>query len=336
MSSDAVAFLEKTGKQVVILVDEYDKPLLQTMGVNEILNEQYHNALKAFYSVIKTCDEYIRFAFLTGVTKFSKISIFSDLNNLNDISLLPKYAGICGINQSELEATFPPEIEALAQANELTYDETLKQLKQNYDGYCFAQGAENMYNPFSLLRVFDGQIFQSYWFATGTPTFLVKFLKEAQYFIPDLDGKIELNEAGQSIWRFVEDIRKGKVDSFMERMRSIISGIPYDHFNEKNLELREHNYQTAVYLIFALMGQFVQTKVHCSTGRADCLVCTADTIYIFEFKLSDNGTAQDAIAQIHKQNYAAKYQMSGKKIILIGAGFDEKTRTIKDWAVGNS
>jgi len=108
---------QKTGKQVVILVDEYDKPLLQTMGVNEELNEQYRNTLKAFYSVIKTCDEYIRFAFLTGVTKFSKISIFSDLNNLNDISLLPKYAGICGISQSELEATFAPEIETLAQAN---------------------------------------------------------------------------------------------------------------------------------------------------------------------------------------------------------------------------
>ena len=388
------ALFRQTGTQVVILVDEYDKPLLQTMGVNETLNEQYRNILKAFYSVIKTCDEHIRFAFLTGVTKFSKISIFSDLNNLNDISLLPKYAGICGISQSELEATFAPEIEALAQANELTYDETLKHLKQNYDGYCFARGAENMYNPFSLLRVFDGQIFQSYWFATGTPTFLVNYLKEAQYSIPDLDGNIELNEAGletyradvqsplpilfqsgyltikgyikearlyrlgfpndevrygfwdnllpayssikpdetgQSVWRFVEDIRKGKIDSFMERMQSIISGIPYDKFSEENLKLREHNYQTAVYLIFALMGQFVQTEVHCSKGRADCVVITVDSIYIFEFKLSSNGTAEDAIAQIQKQNYAGQYHARGKKIIAIGAGFDEKKRTIKEW-----
>ena len=197
------ALFKQTGKQVVILVDEYDKPLLQTMGVNEELNEQYRNTLKAFYSVIKTCDEYIRFAFLTGVTKFSKISIFSDLNNLNDISLLPKYAGICGISQSELENTFAPEIEALAQTNELTYAETLKQLKQNYDGYCFAQAAENMYNPFSLLRVFDGQIFQSYWFATGMPTFLVNYLKDAHYYIPDLDGKVELDEEGLQTYRAV-------------------------------------------------------------------------------------------------------------------------------------
>ena len=386
----------KTGKQVVILVDEYDKPLLQTMGVNEELNERYRNALKAFYSVIKTCDQYIRFTFLTGVTKFSKVSIFSDLNNLNDISLLPKYAGICGISQSELESTFAPEIEALAQANELTYDETLKQLKQNYDGYCFAQASENMYNPFSLLRVFDGQIFQSYWFSTGTPTFLVNYLKDAHYFIPDLDGKVELNESGletyravahepfpilfqsgyltikeyikearlyrlgfpnnevrygflenllpayssvksdetgKSIWRFAEDIRKGDVNGFMERLQSIIAGISYDNFTEENLKLREQNYQTAVYLVFTLMGQFVQTEVHCSTGRADCVVQTADSIYIFEFKLTGNGSAEDALNQIKEKEYAAKYQTDGKKIVLIGSSFDEKTRTINEWHV---
>ena len=385
---------QQTGKQVVILVDEYDKPLLQTMGVNEELNEKYRNTLKAFYSVIKTCDQYIRFAFLTGVTKFSKISIFSDLNNLNDISLLPKYAGICGISQSELESTFAPEIEALAQANELTRNETLKRLKQNYDGYCFARASENMYNPFSLLRVFDGQIFQSYWFSTGTPTFLVNYLKEAHYYIPDLNENVELDEDGlqtyraipedtlpilfqagyltikeyikdvrlyrlgfpndevrygflhnllpaysdipfgqTGVWigRFVQDIRKGKVDCFMERMQALIAGIPYDNFTEKNLKLREQNYQTAVYLVFALMGQFVQTEVQCSTGRADAVVITADTVYIFEFKLFSNGSAEDAVNQIKENNYAAKYKKDGKKIVLIGAGFDEKTKTIKDW-----
>ena len=390
------AAYQQTGKQVVILVDEYDKPLLQTMGVNEALNEHYRNALKAFYSVIKTCDEYIRFAFLTGVTKFSKISIFSDLNNLNDISLLPKYAGICGISQSELERTFAPEIEALAQANELTLDETLKRLKQNYDGYCFAQRSENMYNPFSLLRVFDGQLFQSYWFSTGTPTFLVNYLKEAHYYIPDLDGKVELDEeglqtyravaqdalpilfqagyltikkyiqearmyrlgfpndevrygflrnvlpaysglpfveTGKSVWKFVEDIREGNVEGVMERLKSIISGIPYDNFTAENLKLREQNYQTAVYLVFALMGQFVQTEVHCSTGRSDCIVTTADSIYVFEFKLSGNGSAEDALVQIKKNGYAEQHKADGKKIVLIGSSFDEGKRTIKDWKI---
>ena len=390
---------EETQRQVVILVDEYDKPMLQTMSVNESLNVQYRNTLKAFYSVIKTCDQYIRFAFLTGVTKFSKVSIFSDLNNLNDISLLPKYAGICGISQSELETVFTPEIQSLAQANELTYNETLRLLKQNYDGYCFARGAENIYNPFSLLRVFDGQIFQSYWFSTGTPTFLVNYLKESQYFIPDLDGNVELSEsglqtyravardalpilfqagyltikeyisdlrlyrlgfpndevrygffenlrpaysnvqfdqAGTSVARFVQDIREGKVDSFMGRMQAIIAGIPYDNFSKEGLKLRERNYQTAVYLIFRLMGQFVQTEVHCAVGRADCVVTTADAVYIFEFKLTGNGSAEDAINQIREQNYDAPYRAEGKKIVLIGASFDEQTRTIKEWSVANS
>ena len=387
---------QQTSKQVVILVDEYDKPLLQTMGVNEALNEQYRNELKAFYSVIKTCDEYIRFAFLTGVTKFSKISIFSDLNNLRDISLEKHYAGICGITQKELEANFQPEIQVLADSQDLTYQETLTSLQQWYDGYCFAPAGEGMYNPFSLLNVFAKERFGSYWFETGTPTFLVNYLKEAHYFIPDLDGNIELDEeglqtyraatqepfpilfqsgyltikeyikearlyrlgfpndevrygflknllpayssvrpdeTGQSVWRFVEDIRHGKVDSFMERMQSLIAGISYDNFSNNELKLREQNYQTAVYLIFKLMGQFVQTEVHCSTGRADCVVQTADSIYIFEFKLSGNGNAEDAIAQIQKQNYAAKYKADGKKIVLIDAGFEEATRTIKNWKV---
>ena len=417
---------EKTGKQVVILVDEYDKPLLQTMGVNEALNEQYRNELKAFYSVIKTCDEYIRFAFLTGVTKFSKISIFSDLNNLRDISLEKHYAGICGITQKELEANFQPEIQVLADEQSLTYQETLTALQQWYDGYCFSPAGEGMYNPFSLLNAFAKERFGSYWFETGTPTFLVNYLKETHYFIPDLDGNIELDEEGlqtyrvvaqdtlpilfqagyltikeyikdvrlyrlgfpnnevrygflhnllpaysdvpfgqTGVWvgRFVQDIRKGKVDSFMERMQAIISSIPYD-ISEGNLtiriamdgdgsmqkqvchanlqlkdvhgctslsKLREQNYQTAVYLIFALMGQFVQTEVQCSTGRADCIVQTVDAVYIFEFKLSGNGSAEDAIAQIQKQNYIAKYKTEGKKIVLIGTSFSEETRTIKDW-----
>ena len=387
---------QQTGKQVVILVDEYDKPLLQTMGVNEELNEHYRNTLKAFYSVIKTCDQYIRFAFLTGVTKFSKISIFSDLNNLRDISMEKQYAGICGITQAELEANFQPEIQALASEQDLTYQQTVTTLKQWYDGYCFSPAGDNMYNPFSVLNAFVKERFGSYWFSTGTPTFLVNYLKEAHYFIPDLDGNVELNESGletyravtenalpilfqsgyltiigyikearlyklgfpndevrygflenllpaysglplgdtgKSVWQFVQDIREGKVDSFMERMRSIIAGIPYDNFTEENMKLREQNYQTAVYLVFALMGQFVQTEVHCGTGRADCVVYTADTIYIFEFKLSGNGSAEDALNQIKEKEYAAKYLTDGKNIVLIGAGFDEKTRTIKDWKV---
>ena len=118
-------------------------------------------------------------------------------------------------------------------------------------------------------------------------------------------------------------------------MKAIISSIPYDDFPKEKLKLREQNYQTAVYLVFALMGQFVQTEVHCGTGRADCVVHTADTIYIFEFKLSGNSSAEDALNQIKEKKYAAKYQVDGKKIVLIGAGFDEEKRTIKEWQIAN-
>ena len=119
----------------------------------------------------------------------------------------------------------------------------------------------------------------------------------------------------------------------MERMQAIISSIPYDDFPKEKLKLREQNYQTAVYLVFALMGQFVQTEVHCGTGRADCVVHTADTIYIFEFKLSDNGSAEDALNQIKKNGYAEQYKADGKKIVLIGSSFDEEKRTIKEWKI---
>ena len=130
---------EKTGKQAVVLIDEYDKPLLQTMWKDEALNETYRTILKGFFGVIKSADQYLRFAFLTGVTKFSKVSIFSDLNNLRDLSLLSDYSAVCGISQEELETDFKPEIAALAENNSLTYEEALAKLKQRYDGYKFSE-----------------------------------------------------------------------------------------------------------------------------------------------------------------------------------------------------
>ncbi|MGP1601487.1 ATP-binding protein [Treponema sp.] len=387
---------EKTGKQVVILIDEYDKPLLQTMWKDESLNETYRTILKGFFGVIKSADQYIRFAFLTGVTKFSKVSIFSDLNNLRDLSLLSDYSGICGISQEELEAGFVPEIQNLAEKNNLSYDRALAKLKQRYDGYLFARRGNAMYNPFSLLNVFASGEFSSYWFATGTPTFLVDYLKKAYYNIPDLDGNVKINEAGLetyradainplpilfqsgyltikdyndfaglyrlgfpndevrygfldnlmpaytsvrgdktglSIWEFYEQIEAADVDGFMEKLKGIISGIPYDSLTEKDLALREQNYQTAVYLVFALMNQFVHTEVHCAAGRADCVVEFKDKVYIFEFKLRSNGTAEDALNQIREKGYADKFSGSGKKVIAVGTSFDEKKRTIKDWKI---
>ena len=180
---------ETTHQQVVILIDEYDKPLLETIEPKDAeLNEEYRKILKGFYGVLKNCDQYIRLAFLTGVTKFGKISIFSDLNNLNDISLHTKYATICGITEDELREYFDPEIKALAQEKNTTVEATLQRLKLQYDGYKFAANAQSIYNPFSLLKAFDANDFDDYWFYSGTPTFLIKYLQAEHFFIPDLDN----------------------------------------------------------------------------------------------------------------------------------------------------
>ena len=384
---------EKIGKQVVILVDEYDKPLLETMIINEPLNEEYRRILKGFYGVIKACDEYIRFAFLTGVTKFSKVSIFSDLNNLRDISLEKNYSGICGITETELKQVFKPEIDALAEERKLNYEETLAQLKKKYDGYLFHPKGENIYNPFSLLNAFTKKEIGSYWFSTGTPTFLVRTLEKQkeicirdilenaemsenalQDYRPDMNNPIPIlfqsgyltlkdydermslyklgfpndevkygfldnlvpaytsiakDASGLFIGNFVRAIEKGDTESFMKRMYTACAGLPYSLASKENVQMRERDYQIAFYIIFSLMGQFVQTEVVSSKGRADCVVHTDDTIYIFEFKLMGSGTPKEAIQQIKEKGYAEPYKTSGKKIVLIGAvfadGIDEDT-----------
>lgn len=177
----------QAGRRVVILVDEYDKPLLQTMG-NEALQDALRDELKAFYSVLKTQDKYICLGFLTGVTKFSKVSVFSDLNNITDISLDPRYQALCGITEEELYAYFDEPLHELAESNGISYDEACQQMRKRYDGYHFCRRGKGMYNPFSLLSTLASGMFGSYWFETGTPTFLVSLLKQDHYRLPDLDG----------------------------------------------------------------------------------------------------------------------------------------------------
>lgn len=176
---------KKTGKRVVILVDEYDKPMLQAIN-NDKLQDEYRATLKAFYSVLKTQDKYIKFAFLTGVTKFGKVSVFSDLNNLVDISMNARYQTICGITKEELVGNFDEGIHYVASTNGLGYEETCGMLRKRYDGYHFRQNGTAIYNPFSLLNTFSTGEFGSYWFETGTPTFLVKLLQKDGYYLPNL------------------------------------------------------------------------------------------------------------------------------------------------------
>ena len=165
------------------------------------LFEEYRKMLKAFYGVLKSADRYLRFVFLTGVTKFSQVSVFSDLNQLNDISMKPPYATICGITKQELIDTFTPELDKLASYNRMTPEDTIHKMTSLYDGYHFCEYAEGMFNPFSVLNVFDGYKFENYWFQTGTPTFLVKMLMDSNYDLRTLIDGVEANAASFNEYR---------------------------------------------------------------------------------------------------------------------------------------
>ena len=171
---------EKTGLRTVILVDEYDKPMLQAIG-NAELQDAYRATLKGFYGALKSMDEHIQFAMLTGVTKFGKVSVFSDLNNLKDISMDRRYYDICGITDEELLANFPAHIDRLAEANNMTRNECVERMRQRYDGYHFHHMVAGVYNPFSVLNTFDRLEFGSYWFETGTPSYLAYLLRKHNY-----------------------------------------------------------------------------------------------------------------------------------------------------------
>ena len=189
---------EKTGQRVVILVDEYDKPMLQAIG-NDGLQNAYRETLKPFYGALKSRDGDIRFAMLTGVTKFGKVSVFSDLNNLNDISMSPWFYDVCGISETELEADFKDDIGELAEAQGMTYADCLAELKRQYDGYHFEENAPGVYNPFSLLNTFYNKKFGNYWFETGTPTYLVKLLQMHNYDLEEMSHDVTSEDVLNSI-----------------------------------------------------------------------------------------------------------------------------------------
>ena len=388
------ALYKKFNKRVVILIDEYDKPLIATME-NLQLQEQYRSTLKAFYSVIKSANDYIHLSFLTGITKFSKVSIFSDLNNLLDISFDDEYSSLCGITEEELKDNFLPEIEALSGKEGKTFEEMLSLLRQKYDGYRFSKKEERIYNPFSVCNAFYFKELGNYWFESGTPTFMVKLLEQRTFDLPNLEGKIALKSGNMDVYRvsyeslvpllfqagyltiknydkdfnryilgypndevkyafleqlmkvytsarsnlsgefmideFVCAIKKNDIDRVLNLIKALLASIPYDSFPKDKLFLREHNYQTAIYLIFRLMGQYIKTEVHSSTGRSDAEVETVDAIYIFEFKVG--GKPIDAITQIKEAGYAEKYGMSSKSIYLIGATIGDEERTLDAWEI---
>ena len=388
---------EQTGKQVVILIDEYDKPLLETV-LDEALNEAIRSQLKAFFEVLKQCDRYICFALLTGVTKFSKINLFSGANQLMDISLSDEYAAICGFTEQELKQHLTPEIESLAAAQKSSVEKTLETLKKKYDGYCFASSGEHVYNPFSLLNVLAKKNYGYYWFETATPTYLVNYIKRKQEFIPEFDKDLSIgvnavqdfryndddaivpllfqsgyltikkyltsanllrlgypNEEVRfgfleeliphyssrltrtniepTIWDLYEWLNSGNLVDTMKLVEEVLAGILYGNIpnNETGRPLREQYYQSVLYAVFRLLGLHAQSEVVCASGRIDMIVSTRKHIYLFEFKVTTEGSAEDAIAQIKERGYLKKIRVTKRPIHLVGVSFDEKSRNIKEW-----
>lgn len=179
------AAYNKTGKQVVILIDEYEKPIIDNLDNPELM-EIYRRKMQGFYSVLKNSDQYIRFAFLTGVTKLGKLSVFSGLNNITDISMDPRYIDICGITEKELKSYFDESVAELAVVNKLTVDECYAKLAKRYDGYHFIENSVGIYNPYSLINVLDSKRFHDFWYETGTPDFLVRYLRSGGYNLNDI------------------------------------------------------------------------------------------------------------------------------------------------------
>lgn len=378
----------QTGSRVVILVDEYDKPLLYALD-DDALQERFRQLLKAVYSVLKTCDEYIKFAFLTGVTKFSRVSIFSDLNNLQDISLDERYEAICGITSQEIKGVLMPYVEVFAEKEGLSKEKMLDSLREMYDGYHFSKELSvDIYNPFSLLNALDKQSLDNYWFESGTPSFLLTMLQNYNYHLQDfsdaeivaqsLSGKenianeptalfyqtgyltikgfdkefgnyrlgfpnreveksfmnyllpqymkVDENKSAFFVERFVNDLRTGAIDSFMERMKVMFAGTPYDLI--KNLE---NHYQNVVFIVSKLLGYIVEAEYKTSNGRIDMMVRTKDYLYLFEFKF--NRSAEDALNQINEKEYLLPFSLNDQTLIKIGVNFSSETNNIEEYLV---
>ena len=378
---------EKTGQRVVILVDEYDKPMLQAIG-NEELQKQFRDTLKTFYGALKTKDGCIKFALLTGVTKLGKVSVFSDLNNLDDISMWNEYIEICGVSEREIHENLETELHEFAAARGITYDKLCEELRECYDGYHFTHNSIGMYNPFSLLNAFKRKEFGSYWFETGMPTYLVKLLKKHHYdlermaheetdaqvlnsidsestnpipviyqsgyltikgyderlgmyrlgfpnreveegfirFLLPFYANVNKVESPFEIQKFVREVESGDYNSFFRRLQSFFADTTYEVIRDQEL-----HYENVLFIVFKLVGFYVNVEYHTNEGRIDLVLQTDKFIYIMEFKL--NGTAEDALQQINDKHYALPFEMDGRKLFKIGVNFSAETRNIEKWIV---
>lgn len=377
---------EKTGQKVVILIDEYDAPLLDVVHEDEML-PKLRNVMRNFYSPLKACDPYLRFVFMTGITKFSQLSIFSELNNLNNITLDPEYAAICGISKDELLTQMAPDIELLAAKLGISKEETQERLRAYYDGYHFAWPSPDIYNPFSLLSAFSKGRLSSYWFGTGTPTYLVEMLRKFDVLPQqirqmrcapeDFDAPTErmtdvtpllyqsgyitiknyspysdvytldipnrevlmglyknllINYVKQPapvrtlVGEMAEMLLTEDMDGALRLMQEVLSTVPYcdnTHY--------EGHYQQMLYLIFTMLGYYVDVEVHTPKGRVDIVLRSQHRLYIMELKI--NSSANTAMKQIDLKDYDKRFALCDLPIVKVGINFDTETRTLKDWTI---
>ena len=401
--------VDKTGEKAVIIIDEYDAPLLDVMNDEERL-ALMRQIMRNFYSPIKSLDPYLRFVFITGINKFAQLSIFSELNNLQNISMMPEYSAVCGISQHEIESQMRDCVEQFANRLGLTKGQALAKLKENYDGYHFSHNSEEIYNPFSLLKALNAGEFGSYWFDTGTPTYLLERLSKNEFdetkldnmpMTPasDFDVSPELTDnalpmlyqtgyltikgydpmtelytlgypnrevklgftggllaqyksrsftsGGGFVAQFFMAMREKNIDHALSLMQSYLAGIPNDLENKT-----EKHYQTIIYLIFSLLGYYIQSEVKSAIGRADAVCRTQDRFYVFEFKV--DGSAEDALRQIDDKGYLIPYKAeysgasassatdrvgasassatkAGMELVKVGVNISTRTRTIDSW-----
>lgn len=378
---------ESTGRNVVVLIDEYDQPIISCLENPELLA---HNrvALHDFYAVMKKMDARLRFVLLTGVGKIGKLSVFSGLNNIRDITVAPDFATICGITEAELHQCFDDGIRELADEKGWSVEESYARLKKMYDGYHFAKNLKDVYNPFSILSCLVDRDLKAYWFATGTPTHLLHVLNNSKMDLSLLDGSVvdaatfdsadvvqydpvpfmfytgyltirsyderreryTLGYPNKEVERgflsnllpivtdkmqreasnFVVDcfdmIEENRIDDFLQAMKSFYAGIPYE-CESRN----EYFYQNVMYCVARLLGFFVQAEYRTSSGRIDLVVANADTVYVIEFKL--DGSAEEALAQIERKDYALPFALDGRRVVKVGVNFDRSTRTIDKWLI---
>ena len=379
---------EQTNRQVVVLIDEYDAPLLDVIHEEKNL-PTLRNVMRNFYSPLKACDPYLRFVFLTGITKFSQLSIFSELNNIKNISMDEPYAALCGISEEEMQTQMSDDLDLLADKLKVTRDEIIGKLKENYDGYHFTWPSPDLYNPFSLLNAFADGKMNSYWFGSGTPTYLIEMLNkygvapqqiggqkvfatafdapteqmtnitpllyQSGYItIKDYDARLGLytlnipnkevrlglmesllphyvppteTERAATLTAYLFDsIDRGNMDEALQLLQTFLSTIPQCD----NTDYEGH-YQSLLYVIFSLLGFYVDVEVRTPRGRVDVVMRSLSALYVIELKLDK--TADAAMEQINLKNYPERFALCGLPVVKVGINFDSERRTLGDWKI---